>query len=115
MCVQSGDGPSLLAQALGCVQSCMKDRLYGGDSDLVGVLLYGTAKTKLPDDQQQGDAQYQLQEIDQPNSTGMRELQQLIETGAYDAFGSCSDGDGFDFATILWAVARASSTGRRAT
>ena len=104
MCVQSGDGPSPLAQALGCVQSCMKDRLYGGDSDLVGVLLYGTAKTKLPDDQQQFPHVYQLQEIDQPNSTGMRELQQLIETGAYDAFGSCSDGDGFDFATILWAV-----------
>ena len=47
MCEPGANGsPSPLAQALGCVQASMQRRVQSGDTDLIGLLLFGTKQQK---------------------------------------------------------------------
>jgi hypothetical protein len=67
-----GGGPSCFQQSLSCVLKCMEDRILGGERDLVGVLLFGTEKTKVPNGHQSFHHVYVLQELEEPSAASMR-------------------------------------------
>ena len=55
--------PSPLAQALGCVQASMQRRIQAGDTDLVGLLLFGTKQQKAATGQLEFPFTYVQQEL----------------------------------------------------
>ena len=67
-----GGGRSCFLQSLDCVLACMRDRILGGDRDLVGVLLFGTEKAKVPNGHEGFDHVYLLQDLEEPSATSMR-------------------------------------------
>ena len=75
MCVPTANGgKSCFRQSLDCVVACMRDRILGGERDLVGVLLFGTEKTKAPNDLQVFEHVYLLQELEEPSANSMRTI-----------------------------------------
>ena len=75
-----GGSPSPFAQSLQCVLACMKDRILGGERDLVGVMLFGTEQTKVPNGQGFPHI-YLLQELEEPSAASMRAIS-LVAAGA---------------------------------
>ena len=74
MCDPGPEGtPSCFSQALQCVLACMRDRILSGERDLVGVLLFGTKETKVPNSQGFPHI-YLLQELEEPSATSMLSL-----------------------------------------
>jgi len=89
----------------------MKDRVLGGERDLVGVLLFGTKETKVPHGQQGGFSHmYELQSLEEPSAGSMRNVSLLLRdapTPADEAanagpFGHLDDGAALDLSEVLW-------------
>merc|ERR1719272_598452 len=75
MCEPGANGsPSPLAQALGCVQASMQRRVQSGDTDLIGLLLFGTKQQKAAQGQLEFPFTYVQQGLEQPTGRAMREL-----------------------------------------
>ena len=84
----SNDGaPSTFKQALRAVVNTMQERILGGDSDLIGVLLYGTVETKVPNDHQGFPHIYMLQELEVPSAEAITKLNRLVELEEPPPFG----------------------------
>ena len=80
MCQATGaSGQSHFSQALGCALACMRDRILSGEADLVGVLLFGTEKMKIPNGHQGFPHIFLLQELEQPSAASMRQLELIIK------------------------------------
>ena len=101
------------AQALQCVAACMRDRILNGEHDLVGVLLFGTMKHKVPEGQQGFPHIYLVQPLEEPSANSMRELSLICQaedgdgsagpaTAVADDFGHMDNTDPLDFANVLW-------------
>ena len=117
----AGGGPSCFAQSLQCVLACMKDRVLGGERDLVGVLLFGTREAKLPSQSQPFPHLYLLQELEEPSADSMRHISLVANAAAAndgssggakteDAyggsaaidFGQMDAGATLDMSNVLW-------------
>lgn len=65
----------------------MQDRILGSDGDLIGVLLYGTKESKIPNDHQGFPHIFMLQEIDLPSAGAITTLNRLLDSTEPPAFG----------------------------
>ena len=117
--VESGK-PSHFSQALGCALACVRDRIHSGESDLVGVLLFGTEKMKVPNGHQNFPHIYVLQELEQPSAASMRQLELIAKAkeaarvgaaaselddaaaAAAEAFGHADSSSALELANVLW-------------
>ena len=93
----------------------MRDRILGNERDLVGVLLFGTEKDKVPNGQQGFSHIYLVQDLEEPTAKSMRELEYIIAaekasaTGgtseaaaAADDFGHMDASVDLNIASVLW-------------
>lgn len=98
----------------------MRDRILNGEHDLVGVLLFGTVKHKVPEGQQGFPHVYVVQALEEPSASSMRELSLLCQAedaaagasdpaaaaaaAAADDFGhmDVDDPEPLDLANVLW-------------
>ena len=127
MCQTGAGGKSHFHQSLECIVSCMRDRILGSQPDLVGVLLFGTEKTKVPNGHQGFNHVYLLQDLEEPSATSMRKISLIMaeqqakataaagyaspggaaksEEGAKTEdtdFGHIASSDDFDLSNVLW-------------
>jgi len=96
---------SRFLQALSCIASCMRERIVSGDSDLVGVVLFGTAESRAPNEMQPFPHTYVLLEPEVPSGAAIRELTKLVETADLSAFGCMADAAELELSNTLWLVA----------
>jgi hypothetical protein len=102
-------------QTLQCVVACMRDRILNGEHDLVGVLLYGTVKHKVPEGQQGFPHIYLVQGLEEPSANAMREVSLICKAeelageesagtsaAVADDFGHMDDAEPLDLANVLW-------------
>lgn len=90
-----GGGPSCFVQALQCALACSRDGVLGGDRDLIGVLLFGAEKTKVPSGHGSFEHIYVLQELEEPSAASMRTISLIVsaeEAAAAAAAASVGDG-----------------------
>ena len=87
MAQPANGGPSPFAQALRAIVKTMQDRILSGDRDLVGVLLYGTEETKVPNDHQGFPHIFMLQDLEIPSAGAISALNLLLERDGPPPFG----------------------------
>ena len=81
-----GGTASPFSQSIACVLTCMKDRILGGERDLIGVLLYGTEETKVPNGQGFPHI-YLLQDLEEPSARSLRALSLVAAAASARATG----------------------------
>jgi len=90
--------------ALSCVVACMNERILKSDTDLIGLVLYGTAKAKTPEGIMPFPHTYVMIAPDLPSATEIRELQAVRDERRFDEFGQIDDASSSDFSNVLWLV-----------
>ena len=115
MCEPGANGsPSPLAQALGCVQASMQRRVQSGDTDLIGLLLFGTKQQKAAEGGLEFPFTYLQQGLEQPTGRAMRELQGLKTADGEYACGHMDADDDLAFENVLWVISMVFNADSRA-
>lgn len=68
--------------ALKCAYQVMQQRIISNPKDMIGIVLFGTEKTKIPDDIRLQDSHcYLLTDLEVPAAEDVKALRGLVEEG----------------------------------
>jgi ATP-dependent DNA helicase 2 subunit 1 len=78
---KKGDNDSALSAALKCAYQLMQQRIISQPKDMMGVLLFGTEKSKFRDEDGRSGYPhlYLLQDLDVPSAEDVKALRSLVE------------------------------------
>ena len=79
---KKADTDTPMSAALKCAYSLMQQRIISNPNDMMGVLLYGTEKSKFQGEEQEGTAYphcYLLTDLDIPSADDVKALKVLVE------------------------------------
>ena len=95
-----GGAESPFRSAVTCAARTLSNKIISSDTDLVGVLLYGTKKSK---NENSFDGVYVLHDLDVPSAQRIKELEELAAAAPQDfPYGHADAGDDFPFHQSLW-------------
>jgi len=83
---KKADKDSPLAASLKCAYQIMQQRILAQPKDMMGILFFGTEKSKFRDEGEDGDSTsyphcYLFMDLDVPSAEDVRTLRRLVEDG----------------------------------
>jgi len=79
---KKADKDCALMTALNCAYHVMQQRIIANSKDMISIILFGTEKTSLPQENVPGDSHcYLLTDLEVPSADDMKDLRALVEEG----------------------------------
>jgi ATP-dependent DNA helicase 2 subunit 1 len=102
---KKADKDCALMTALKCAYQVMQQRIIANPKDMIGIILFGTEKTSLPQENAPGDSHcYLLTDLEVPSADDVKHLRALVEEGEGAEEILKPSKEPADMVMLLWSV-----------